>query len=131
MVFILPYSDNDGLSDGDEVNVYQANVWMSDRDGMPDMWELGFGLNPIYPSRSKDADIDTIDDWNEYKAGTSPIDPDSKPWVVEQMLVIFETQAMPDFLTVPDNANDRWAITDSKSQQGRYSLGTNMEGSTG
>lgn len=45
----------------------------SDADGLPDMWELTYGLNPADPAdRSLDLDLDGMSNWQEYAAGTDP-----------------------------------------------------------
>jgi hypothetical protein len=49
----------------------------SDRDGMPDAWELSHGLNPIVPDGTSDADADGASNAAEYVAGTDPLDPSS------------------------------------------------------
>jgi len=41
-------TDGDGLSDGDEINVYHTNPLNPDMDGdgLSDKWEVDHGLNP-------------------------------------------------------------------------------------
>ena len=49
-----------------------------DRDGMPDAWEMFYGLNPYAPGDAVlDPDEDGYDNRREYIAGTSMIDADS------------------------------------------------------
>ena len=48
----------------------------SDGDGIPDDWELAYGLNPNNPAdRDQDTDGDGMTNWQEYLAGTNPADP--------------------------------------------------------
>ena len=51
-----------------------------DNDGMPDAWELKFGLNPNDPADAKkDADGDMFTNLEEYEAKTDPKNPESHP----------------------------------------------------
>jgi len=50
----------------------------SDKDGMPDEWELANGLNPNDPGdRNSDADNDGLNNLGEYQKGTDPQNPDT------------------------------------------------------
>lgn len=50
----------------------------SDGDGMPDEWEIRYGLNPANSGDAgSDADSDGLSNLNEYLAGTDPTDSDS------------------------------------------------------
>ena len=49
-----------------------------DSDGMPDAWELAYGLDPANPADALlDSDLDGLPNWAEYRAGTDPNDPAS------------------------------------------------------
>ena len=49
----------------------------SDRDGMPNRWELAHNLNPQRANASGNPDVDGIRNLREYVAGTDPRDEDS------------------------------------------------------
>jgi hypothetical protein len=49
----------------------------SDGDGLPDFWELRFGLNPSLADSDEDGDGDGLSNLREYQLGTSPILRDS------------------------------------------------------
>ncbi len=72
-------SDDDSLSDGDEVLVYNTNPTNadSDDDGMPDGWEVEHGLNPLVYDAESDLDLDGLDNLHEYLYGTDPQKEDS------------------------------------------------------
>ena len=51
----------------------------SDGDGLPDWWEIQYGLNPHDPTdAAQDADGDGMTNLQEYLAGTNPQDPNSR-----------------------------------------------------
>jgi hypothetical protein len=47
--------------------------------GMPDGWEVGYGLNPLVDDANVDLDLDSYTNLEEYNAGTDPTDPESYP----------------------------------------------------
>ena len=55
----------------------QPNVDDSDNDGMPDVWEQRYGLNPNVADENADADADGIRNADEYFLRTSPTAEDS------------------------------------------------------
>jgi hypothetical protein len=68
-------TDGDDVDDGDEVNVHGTSPTNadSDADGMPDGWEITYGLTPDNPSdASGDTDGDGVSNLDEYFAGTNP-----------------------------------------------------------
>ncbi|MCG2824965.1 MAG: hypothetical protein L6265_00055 [Thermoplasmatales archaeon] len=107
-------SDNDGLSDIAENNVYGTNFTNpdSDDDGMPDGWEIqyrvwsnvtgGWTLNPNNASdKSEDPDRDGLTNIEEYYYSTNPNNPDT------------DFDGMPDgweayYSLNPSNATDRY-----------------------
>ncbi|MDD5457088.1 MAG: thrombospondin type 3 repeat-containing protein [Candidatus Margulisbacteria bacterium] len=49
----------------------------SDSDGMPDAWEIQYGLNPNVNDANQDKDGDGITNFQEYINGSDPTDPNS------------------------------------------------------
>ncbi len=71
--------DIDFLSDYSELHL-GTNLANNDTDsdGMPDLWEIEYGLNPADPSdASLDCDSDGLSDLAELNMGTDPTNPDS------------------------------------------------------
>ncbi len=58
-----------------------SSTWDSDGDGLPDWWELQYGLDPFsilgHEGRDFDIDGDGLSNWDEYLAGTNPTMRDS------------------------------------------------------
>lgn len=83
-----PDSDSDGLSDGDEVHIYQTDPaqYDTDGDGFNDGWELRFGFNPLVddtnnsdPNKRPDADPDGdgLTNLQEEQIDTNPTNADT------------------------------------------------------
>ena len=74
-------NDEDGLLDYKELTTYHTDPadGDTDADAMPDGWEVQYGLNPLLKDASGDKDGDKYTNLQEYKAGTDPTDPSSKP----------------------------------------------------
>ncbi|MBA7639388.1 hypothetical protein ES703_47046 [subsurface metagenome] len=72
-------SDDDGLTDGQEVNAYftDPNDPNSDNDGMPDGWEVNNSLNPNVDDSTNDPGGDRLTNLQEYQNDTDPNDSDS------------------------------------------------------
>jgi hypothetical protein len=60
------YLDTDGDRVGNNADTDDDN------DGMPDDWELAYGLNPLENEAAGDPDGDGVDNINEYNMGTAP-----------------------------------------------------------
>ena len=75
-----PDTDDDGLTDGKEVNIYHTDPLKSDTDddGIPDLWELRHKLDPTNSSDAlEDLDDDGLNNLKEYQLGTDIRDNDT------------------------------------------------------
>ena len=59
-------ADTDGDGEGNNTDIDDDN------DGMPDTWELAYGLNPLKDDAAGDPDGDEVSNINEYNLGTKP-----------------------------------------------------------
>ncbi len=63
-------TDVDGIADCIDPN--------DDNDGMPDLWEIQYGLDPLNPADAGyNNDGDSLTNLEEYNRGTDPTDPDT------------------------------------------------------
>ena len=70
----------------------------ADNDGLPDAWELKYGLNPNDPADAKaDADGDTFTNLEEFEAKTDPKNPDSHPDFLDSLALAsaLRTEELP------------------------------------
>ena len=74
----IPDCDGDGLLDGAEI-ISGTNPFApdSDDDGIPDGWEVQNGLNPHIDDSSADSDLDGLSNFYEYWNATDPYIPDT------------------------------------------------------
>ena len=73
-------TDNDGLTDYEELNTYPTDPLDpdSDDDGITDGWEVDYGLNPKNPDdAAENWDTDSLDNLTEFQNNTNPNDPDT------------------------------------------------------
>ncbi|WP_445359972.1 PQQ-binding-like beta-propeller repeat protein [Microbulbifer sp. EKSA005] len=92
-------TDQDGLSDFDEVITYFSNPSNSDtdEDGMPDGWEVLFGLDPLDTSDAdSDLDNDSFSNLIEYLLGSDPTEESSLPSPIDEFYFSFEDQELPE-----------------------------------
>jgi hypothetical protein len=90
-------NDEDGLLDYKELANYHTDPANrdTDEDAMPDGWEVQYGLNPLVKDATGDKDGDRYTNLKEYKAGTDPTDPGSKPKTGFPWLPLLLTEDIP------------------------------------
>lgn len=72
-------SDEDGLTDPDEINIHgtDPNNPDTDGDGMPDGWEVDHSLDPLLDDAAGDLDGDGLSNYEEYLNGSDPFNADT------------------------------------------------------
>ena len=79
-------SDGDGVPDAQDAFPYDPDEYLDtdgdgvgnnadiddDNDGLPDEWELAYGLNPLRNDAADDPDGDGVSNINEFNLGTAP-----------------------------------------------------------
>jgi photosystem II stability/assembly factor-like uncharacterized protein len=72
-------SDGDGLKDGLEVHLLGSNPMKRDSDGdaLPDAWEYQWSTDILKPDADLDPDMDQLNNFQEFEAGTDPFHMDS------------------------------------------------------
>ena len=71
-------TDGDGMVDGEEVTAGRSAPGPDDDfDGLPDVWERLYGLDPLVDDGASDPDGDGLDSLTEYRLGTNPTSTDS------------------------------------------------------
>ena len=71
-------TDGDGMADGEEVAAGRSAPGPDDDfDGLPDVWERRYGLDPLVDDGTGDVDGDGLDNLTEYRLGTDPTAMDS------------------------------------------------------
>jgi hypothetical protein len=117
-----PDTDNDGLTDGEEVFTYGTNPTKQDTDGdlIPDKYELDYGLDPLDPSDGlDDEDSDGLTNYEEYYFGTDPLDPDTDDdGIPDEWEVYYGTNPFEDDV---DDDIDHDGLTNLEE----YNYGTN------
>ena len=103
----LADSDKDGLSDSDELRIFYTDPLSNDtdKDGMPDGWEVIHDLNPLDPlDNATDPDDDGLTNLQEFKNGTNPRSPDTdKDGMPDGWEVAHELNPLkPDWFEDPD-----------------------------
>lgn len=117
-------TDDDTLSDYDEVKIFGTSPILSDSDTdqLPDAYELENGLNPNDAAdASADADGDGNTNLEEYQLGTDPNDPNSMAIRYATYRESFE-EGIPNYWIESDSSNNVWDTRTIWSSDGDYSL---------
>jgi hypothetical protein len=61
--------------------IYKVILRDDDNDGMPNIWEERYGLNPLLNDSADDPDNDGFSNIEEYRANTDPVKPGSHPFI--------------------------------------------------
>lgn len=86
----------------------------TDLDGMPDAWELKYGLNPTDPSDANiDSDGDTFTNLEEFKAKTNPKNPDSHPDYLDYLTISSDlrTEKLPFWFKMANPIRNGYRLT--------------------
>jgi hypothetical protein len=129
-------TDGDGVIDGEDAFPLDPNESVDtdgdgvgnnadeddDNDGMPDNWEITYGLNPLLNDASEDPDGDGVSNLNEYLAGTEPYsdedisepDPPTLLFPTDNEVVSLTPELKTDTFYDPDpndtHARSQWRI---------------------
>jgi parallel beta-helix repeat protein len=94
-VSIISDIDIDGIGDVEDSD--------DDNDGIPDEWEEEYGLNSTNPEDAEeDNDDDGYNNFEEYKAGTNPLDANSKPFTISEYfwMIVLTVIFIPMLITI-------------------------------
>jgi len=118
-------SDNDGLSDSDEVNVHLSNPLNgdTDNDGMSDSWEVAQNFDLLNDEDALlDADNDGVTNIDEYSEQTDPHDESSIPEIISTLSFSFEDAIIPVDWIIDDTKTSSWGVSSVESSDGDYSI---------
>lgn len=119
---LISDTDNDGLTDSDELSLYLTNPKQSDSDGdgLSDGSEVQIHLTDPLAS---DTDLDGFSDGEEVNLyGTDPTDATSVPAALTSFNESFEGGVIPAGWDPASSSNADWMIGSTFSNTGSYSL---------
>jgi len=88
------------------LNIYSDNPLDSDNDGMPDLWEITYGLNPSLNDADNDADNDGLSNLEEFNFSTFPnnVDTDNDGLLDgEEFVMLLGSESKIDPSSYPQN----------------------------
>lgn len=114
-------TDEDGLSDAQEVLTYLSNPTSNDTDGdiMPDGWEVLYGLNLLDSNDAiLDLDSDGVRNIDEFYFDTDPTDPTSHADPISFFRANFNNGQIPeDWNNSSENGSVPWKLVNTTSSQ--------------
>ena len=128
-------SDDDGVSDGDEVHTYGTgpNNVDSDNDGMDDGYEVDNLLNPLVDDTAGDADSDGLNNGDEHSYGSNAQVKDSDGDGIEDGIEVhtygsnpMDTDSDDDGLEDPDEITYSTGLMDDDSDNDRVKDGAEV-----
>ena len=129
--FTVAYGDYDGDGMPDEWEIqYGLDPTANDADGdldgdgMPNLWEYENSLNPAVNDADGDADGDGATNLEEYLAGTDPNDPDSKPsdfsWLIWILILAIVAGAVIMLVILMKRGKKPAPESQGQQQEGEY-----------
>ncbi|MBE0365560.1 hypothetical protein PULV_b0160 [Pseudoalteromonas ulvae UL12] len=115
-------TDQDNLTDGDEVNIHLTNPTRldTDSDGLSDGDEVNtYGTLPLVVDTDNDGFSDG-DEVNRYQ--TDPNDSNSKPEAITELNELFETNEVPAMFKHPATSHANWGLSTEFASQGNQSI---------
>lgn len=115
---LLSDTDADGISDFDEINLYQTSAHLedSDNDGMTDLQEVTFGFLPTVDDANSDADNDGWSNRIELTYASDPTDALSLPAGHDYLVIDFNDESSVDLFVTPNTSDSAWYLETSTEQ---------------
>jgi len=114
-------SDDDTVSDGDEVNIHATDPNSGDSDGdeIPDAFEIANGMDPTNAADvDADLDADGFTNYQEFRLGSAVNDAASEPPFLGYYAESFEAPEMPAGWYTPGSDELEWELTSVTASDG-------------
>lgn len=109
-------STSDDLIEANEDGIDDTSDPDDDNDGMPDTWEIEFGLNPLVDDADEDLDGDGLTNGEEYSAGSDPTRWNSLP---NQPLLLAPVDDAVDIALTPTLRSDQFFDPDQEDSHSK------------